>query len=69
MLAKMQEYMDNGAKLGWLLDVLERTVRIYRAGVNEPELLIDPEFLHGEDVLPGFSFAVRERLFDLTYYG
>ena len=69
MLAKMREYMDNGAKLGWLLDVRERTVRIYRAGVNEPELLFDPEFLHGEDVLPGFSFAVRKQLFDLTYYG
>lgn len=69
MLAKMKEYMDNGAKLGWLLDIRERTVRIYRAGVAEPELLVDPEFLYGENILPGFSFAVRERLFDLTYHG
>ena len=45
---------------------LERTVRIYRAGVSEPELLLDPERLDGEDVLPGFVFAVRELIFDLA---
>ena len=64
--AKMQEYMDNGARLGWLIDPLERTVRIYRSGVAEPELLQDPEMLSGEDILPGFAFAVRELIFDLA---
>ena len=66
LLAKMQEYMDNGAKLGWLIDPLERTVRVYRAGVSEPELLDAPETLDGEDVLPGFTFAVRELIFELV---
>ena len=66
LMDKMQEYMDNGAKLGWLIDPLERTVRIYRAGVAEPELLHDPETLSGEDILPGFAFAVRELIFDLA---
>ena len=66
LLAKMQEYMDNGAQLGWLIDPLERTVRICRAGVAEPELLDDPETLDGEDVLPGFTFAVRELIFELV---
>ena len=66
LLAKMQEYMDNGAKLGWLIDPLERTVRIYRAGWAEPELLHDPEMLDGEEVLPGFTFAVRELIFELV---
>ena len=66
LLAKMQEYMDNGAQLGWLIDPLERTVRIYRAGVAEPELLDDPETLDGEEVLPGFTFAVRELIFELA---
>ena len=66
LLAKMQEYMDNGAQLGWLIDPLERTVRIYRAGAAEPELLDDPETLDGEDVLPGFTFAVRELIFELA---
>ena len=66
LLNKMQEYIDNGAQLGWLIDPLERTVRIYRAGVAEPELLDDPETLDGEDVLPGFTFAVRELIFELA---
>ena len=63
---KMREYMDNGARLGWLIDPLERTVRIYRAGVGEPELRREPELLDGEDVLPGFTFAVRRLIFDLA---
>ena len=65
LLAKMQEYMDNGARLAWLIDPLERTVRVYRAGVHEPELLQDPETLEGGDVLSGFIFEVRHLIFDL----
>jgi len=66
LLNKMQEYMDNGALLGWLIDPIERTVHVYRAGVAEPELLNDPETLGGEGVLPGFTFTVRQLIFDLT---
>ena len=66
LLNKMQEYMDNGAKLGWLIDPIERAVRVYRAGADEPELLQNPETLDGEDVLPGFTFAVRELIFNLV---
>ena len=66
LLSKMQEYMDNGVRLAWLIDPFERTVRVYRAGVAEPELLNDPETLDGEEVLPGFTFAVRQLIFDLT---
>ena len=65
LLNKMQEYMDNGARLGWLIDPIERTVRIYRAGAAEPELLADAETLEGEDVMPGFVFEVRRLIFDL----
>ncbi len=66
LLEKMREYMENGAQLGWLIDPMERTVRIYRAGVDEPELLAEPETLDGEELLPGFTFAVRDLIFDLT---
>ncbi len=66
LLSKMREYMDNGAKLGWFIDPLERTVRIYRAGAAGPELLEDPETLDGEAVLPGFVFEVRRLIFDLA---
>ena len=65
LLNKMQEYMENGAQLGWLIDPVERTVRIYRAGADEPELLTDPEMLDGENVLTGFAFNVRRLIFDL----
>ena len=66
LLNEMREYMDNGARLAWLIDPIERTVRIYRAGAVEPELLTDPETLDGEDVLSGFVFEVRRLIFDLT---
>ncbi|QLE55015.1 Uma2 family endonuclease [Nostoc sp. TCL26-01] len=55
--SKMQEYRDNGARLGWLIDPKTFLVEIYRPGV-EVEIInfsVDnPPQLSGEDVLPGF---------------
>jgi Uma2 family endonuclease len=51
--AKMQEYMDNGARLGWLLNRKAKQVEIYRPG-QKAEVLQAPETLLGEDVLVGF---------------
>jgi len=51
--AKMQEYLTNGARLGWLIDPKRQVVEIYRAS-REPEVLSRPASLSGEDVLPGF---------------
>ncbi len=56
--AKMQEYIDNGARLGWLIDPLNRKVEIYRRGVAV-EVLENPSDLSGEDVLPGFVLNLR----------
>ncbi len=50
---KMQEYMENGARLGWLIDPQNRTVEVYRVGL-EVEVLSHPTELSGEGVLPGF---------------
>ncbi|MBP0016161.1 MAG: Uma2 family endonuclease [Cyanobacteria bacterium SBLK] len=50
---KMQEYMDNGTILGWLIDPKKRKVEVYRLG-SEVEVLSNPTELSGEDVLPGF---------------
>jgi len=55
---KMQEYMDNGAKLGWLIDPQNRQVEIYRPGL-EVEVLANPTELSGEEVLPGFVLNLR----------
>ncbi|UIE39845.1 Uma2 family endonuclease [Leptodesmis sichuanensis] len=51
--AKMQEYLANGLKLGWLLDPDTQTVEIYRPD-RAVEVLTNPTHLSGEDVLPGF---------------
>ena len=61
-LAKMQEWMDGGSRLGWYIDQYERRVHIFRAG-QEVEVLDDPETLSGEDVLPGFVLEVRRLVF------
>jgi Uma2 family endonuclease len=50
---KMQEYIDSGASLGWLIDRKNKRVEIYRPG-KEVEILENPASLSGEDVLPGF---------------
>jgi len=50
---KMQEYMDNGARLGWLIDPQNKRVEVYRLG-QEVEVLKEPKELSGEEVLPGF---------------
>jgi Uma2 family endonuclease len=56
---KMQEYMDNGARLGWLLDPIDTRVHIYRP--SQPvEMLENPDTLGGDPVLPGFILPVRE---------
>lgn len=54
---KMQEYMDSGARLGWLINRKDRQVEIYRPqGV---EVLQDPSKLLGENVLPGFELKLQ----------
>ncbi|MBD2199152.1 MULTISPECIES: Uma2 family endonuclease [Calothrix] len=55
---KMQEYIDNGVKLGWLINPKMRQVEIYRLG-KAKELLESPTELSGEDVLPGFSLSLQ----------
>ena len=56
---KMQEYLDNGAQLGLLLDPEQRRVYAYRPGV-EVEELEGPETISGEPILPGFILDLRE---------
>ena len=60
--AKMREYMDNGARLGWLIDPISRRVEIYRSG-REVEILDNPASLSGEDVLPGLVLDLKGILF------
>ena len=64
LVAKINLFLRYGTRLAWLLDAAAREVIKFRPG-QEPEILYDPEFVDGdEDVLPGFRFAVRARMFD-----
>jgi Uma2 family endonuclease len=55
---KMEEYQQNGCRLGWLIDPKQQQVAIYRSS-QPTEILIAPEILSGEDVLIGFELDVR----------
>ncbi|MUL35575.1 Uma2 family endonuclease [Gloeocapsopsis dulcis] len=59
--AKMQEYCDNGVRLGWLIDPKNQRVEIYRQG-QPVEILHSPVTLSGEDVLPGFVLDLQDIL-------
>jgi Uma2 family endonuclease len=56
--AKMQKYIKNGVRLGWLLNPQDQTVEIYR--LNETvEVLQSPARLSGEEVLVGFELDLK----------
>jgi Uma2 family endonuclease len=57
--AKLQEYIDNGALLGWLIDRQHRTVHIYRPN-RAPEIMVGPEVVSAEPELPGFILQMAK---------
>lgn len=59
VLDKMQEYLDNGAQLGWLLDPLTRRVHVYLPQ-RPPEILDAPNTLSADPLLPGFVLDPRK---------
>ena len=63
LVRKVELFIDNGTRLAWVINPERRLATIYRPS-RAPETLVDPETLNGEDVLPGFVFEVRARIFD-----
>lgn len=57
--AKMEEYKQNGATLGWLIDRKNRKVEIYRQN-QDVEILDNPATLSGENLLPGFVLDLTD---------
>ncbi len=55
---KMKEYLENGTKLGWLINPKTKQIEIYRQE-KEVEILDHPTTLSGEDVLPDFVLALE----------
>lgn len=54
---KMQEYIDNGLLLGWLINPQDAKVEIYRSQ-KSVEVISMPAIISGENVLPGFELQV-----------
>jgi Uma2 family endonuclease len=57
--AKLREYIENGAKLGWLIGPETRSVEIYRPD-REPELIQNPDQVAGEGPVEGFVLDLRK---------
>ena len=55
---KMQEYLDNGTLLGWLINPQDNQVEIYRQG-QQIEIQDSPARLSGENILPGFILNLQ----------
>lgn len=55
--AKMQEYINNGVKLGWLLNPRDQQAEIYAAGQAVVVVAL-PTMLVGGRLMPGLSLAV-----------
>jgi len=56
---KMEEYIENGASLGWLIDAAKRKVYVYRPNL-EVEMLENPNEISGEPLLKGFTLNLKE---------
>lgn len=56
---KMEDYMQNGARLGWLLDAPRKQVHVYRPN-QPPQVLEDPAKLSGGSVLKGFVLVLDQ---------
>jgi Uma2 family endonuclease len=57
--SKIQEYLDNGLSLGWLIDPEDKRVYVYRPQA-EVECLDSPETVSADPVLPGFVLELRD---------
>ena len=60
-MKKMEEYLENGCRLGWLIEPKTKRVAIYRVQ-QAVEILEAPTVLSGENVLKGFNLNVGKIL-------
>lgn len=58
---KMDKYMANGVRLGWLVDPFGQQTFVYRPN-QEPTVKPFADVLSGEDVLPGFTIRLSDLL-------
>jgi Uma2 family endonuclease len=56
----MDEWMENGCLLAWLIDIDSKTIYIYRKNREREVLKGLSHILSGEDVLPEFTLDLKE---------
>jgi len=56
---KMEVWLGNTVKLGWIIDADRRTAYVYRA-CRQPEKLVEPAQLKGEGPVAGFVLELAE---------
>ena len=59
LMNKMDEYIENGASLGWLIDPKKRRVYVFKPG-EEMVILENPTVVSGDPLLPGFKLEMEE---------
>ena len=59
LMEKMEEYRENGAWLGLLIDRQSRRVHVYREG-RSPEILENPDAVSCDPELPGFALQMAK---------
>jgi Uma2 family endonuclease len=60
MKRKRGEYFSAGVRLVWIVDPVNRTVAVYESDDDPISILKETDALDGRDVLPGFSYPVRD---------
>jgi Uma2 family endonuclease len=58
-MEKMEEWMENGCRLAWLIDPNTKTTYVYKPNMKLIEIPFT-ETLNGENVLPGFELKLSE---------
>lgn len=56
--AKIREFLNAGTTMVWVVDPLDRSVRVHRKDSAAPVIRMSGAMLDGEDVLPNFQVAV-----------
>jgi len=64
---KLVEYFENGTRLVWVINPIQHYVLVYRSAQEPDRLLKRGDFLDGEDVINGFSFAVDQLFQRLSF--
>ncbi len=61
--SKIEDLLRTETKIVWIVDPRKKSVTVYRLG-RDPQIIPETGTLSGEDVIPGFTLAVRT-IFDI----